>query len=511
MEQLDSKLIFGKNNTDKIVNISYKDDHIHIFRELDDGSLDWEAVPYKPWVIAPTYYPGSKKLEGNLHYKYIKEYDNFEAFLSKSFNFRKLDIFRIWDQAEAFMVRNGYTYFKNMEIKDVSIVSFDIESAGLKYDNNSKVYIITNTYRDKFQTYKKSFFLDDYDNDEKKMIQAWVDWVRFANPSIMCGHNIYGYDWGYLNHRAKENNISLDLGRDESEIEFDKRPSSKRKDGSQEYEYHNVRIFGREVIDTMFLAFNYDAATKKYESYKLKTIVKQEGLEKEGRSFIDASKIKYYYENRKNDPKTWENVKKYAEEDSEDALKLFDLMIPAQFYFARTVSKTISQIVNGATGSQMNNIMIRGYIQDGHSIPKADEVTSFQGAISFGVPGVYKNAFKQDVASLYPSIMRQYKVGSKEKDPKGYFVKLVDYFALERLKNKKLSKETGNKYYKDLEQSQKIGANSLYGFLGAPGLNFNYMKGAEFVTKTGREILSQAIIFATSKPVDYWINVGTYK
>ena len=36
----------------------------------------------------------------------------------------------------------------------------------------------------------------------------------------------------------------------------------------------------------------------------------------------------------------------------------------------------------------------------------------------------------------------------------------------------------------------------MYGFMGAPGLNFNYAKGAAEVTRHGREILMKAIKWA---------------
>jgi DNA polymerase elongation subunit (family B) len=39
----------------------------------------------------------------------------------------------------------------------------------------------------------------------------------------------------------------------------------------------------------------------------------------------------------------------------------------------------------------------------------------------------------------------------------------------------------------------------MYGFLGAPGLNYNYPKGAAEVTSRGREILKKAVLWATGK------------
>jgi DNA polymerase elongation subunit (family B) len=92
--------------------------------------------------------------------------------------------------------------------------------------------------------------------------------------------------------------------------------------------------------------------------------------------------------------------------------------------------------------------------------------------------------------------MLQYDVYDKYKDPKGYFIKILNYFTTERLKNKALAKSTGDRYYTDLEQSGKITINSSYGFMGAPGLLFNSPVNAAFVTRKGREILTESIKWA---------------
>jgi DNA polymerase elongation subunit (family B) len=78
----------------------------------------------------------------------------------------------------------------------------------------------------------------------------------------------------------------------------------------------------------------------------------------------------------------------------------------------------------------------------------------------------------------------------------------LEYFTKERLSNKKKAKDTGDRYYKDLEQAQKIIINSAYGFMGAKGLNYNYPKGAAEVTKYGREIITKAVNWAEAKGFD---------
>jgi DNA polymerase, archaea type len=504
----ENDLIYGRDKIERVVSVEPDGNGLILFRELESGEVVQERIENTYWLITNRSISPAKeyKLDGNQYFRYLHQFDSLEAAdaLRKKLYQKRIDFYRIADTKEASLVFNGITYFKGMQPKEVSVLSFDIESDGLVQTENSEIYIITNTFRKGEKLVRKTFDLNDYPyttNPQAAMLMDWCKWVREMDPSIMLGHNIYGYDWPYLAHVAKLNDVELKLGRDGSPLRFNNYTSKKRKDGSQDIEYFNCHIYGREIVDTMFLSITYDVA-RNFPSYGLKPIINHLGLEKPGRTFVDASKIKAYFYERETYPGMWEKAKQYAEEDSDDALKLFDLMVPAYFYMTQSISKTFQQIINSATGSQINNMMVRSYLQIGHSIAKADEVVPYEGALSLGIPGQYKNCVRWDIASLYPSIMRQYQIYSKQKDPKRHFLEMVEFFTLERLKNKQLAKDTGNQYYKDLESSQKTLINSKYGFLSAAGLNYNYPEGATNITKKGRQILGNAIKWASGKTVE---------
>jgi DNA polymerase elongation subunit (family B) len=506
-------LIYGKDKTSRIISIENKGGNLHIFRQLENGSIEETTRPSKFWVLSDEHVSSSQTLlDGNQPYKFLatfptqKERDAVVNICKKN----DVDFYRIYNQKEQTLVFEGMTYYKGMKPKEVSVLSWDMETSTMRHQTESQILMISGTFRDHTgKITRKLFSIDDYDHDEAKMIRAFIKWVCLMNPSIMLGHNIYGFDFEYLRFRCQVLGIKISLGRDGSSLQFAHYTSEFRKDGSQSIEYNNCTIFGREIVDTMFLAYQYDFARAFY-SYGLKPIINQLGLEKKDRTFVDASKIGRYYKELLETGKSenWELAKKYAEEDSDDALTLFDIFVPAKFYFTQNVSKSFQAMVNSATGSQLNNIMVRSYLQIGHSIAKAFETVDYEGAISFGIPGIYKNGLKCDVSSLYPSIMRQWQVFCATKDPLKHFIQITEYFAVERLRNKKLSKETGDQYYEDLQQSQKIAANSLYGFLGAAGLNYNYPEGAAFITKMGREVLEKATMFATGKSLNYWKNLS---
>lgn len=495
-----SDLIYGKNKTEGIVSIEVEDDNAILFIE-ENGQLRTEVVPNRFWILShEKLSKNAVRLDGDLHYKYGMQYKERSEFTKMRNIFKHKDIYSIYNPQEALMVKDGYTYFKGFkDHKSISTLSFDIETNGLTMDNKSMVILIANTYRKGSTLIRKMFCYDEYES-QKDLIDAWCDWVREIDPSFIVGHNIAIYDIPYLKHCAKNADTYLKLGRDGSEVQFQVTTSKFRKDGSQTLDYNKARIYGREIIDTMFLSVKYDVA-RNFPNYRLKDIIKHLNLAIEDRVYYDASQIRYKY----HIPKEMEKIKKYAEHDGDEALMLFDKMIPSSFFWTMSIPKPFQSVIESASGSQLNSLLVRSYLQQKHSIPKADETGVFEGAISWGNPGIYKNAIKWDVNSLYPSIIIQNSIYNKQKDPQANFLKMVQFFTKERLLNKKLAKDTGKEYYNSLQESQKIGINSSYGLCGAPGLNFNYLEGAELITKIGREILKKSIQWATSKDFDsYW-------
>lgn len=491
-----SALIYGKNSTERIISLEVEDSITTIFVQEEDGSISKHKSNNRFWVLSnEELNKNFKRMRGELHYKWGALVETKQEFYQiKNRYGNDKDLFCVYNDKESCMLKDGFTYYKGLKHDEISILAFDIETTGLTHDRDSKVLIISNTFRDCFGNIERKLFCyDDYIDNPANMFLEWASWVNKINPSIIVGHNIYNFDFPYLDYCAKSFNVELRLGREERPIKFSNYISKFRKDSTQFIDYKKCQIYGREIVDTMFLSIKYDVG-RKYTSYGLKSIIKEEGLEVENRQFYDAGQIRYKYK----DPQEWSKIKAYAEFDADDALSLFDLMAASFFYMSQSVPKSFQEILCGASGSQLNSIMIRAYLQNGHSLPKASSPLKYEGAISIGNPGIYREVLKIDINSLYPSIMIQFNIYDQDKDPKAYFPSLVKYFTEERLKNKKLAKETNDKYYDDLQNSQKIFANSLYGFLGSSGLLFNSPKNAALITEKGREILNFTIKWATN-------------
>lgn len=489
LEKKYDPLIFGKDNTEHITNITVGNDLAYIHYSNGNSTI----IPYQNWALGANWTDGCQKLKGSQYYKYIKDLPEDTWYdLKNNWN---PSIWTPRSASEGFMLRSGMTYYKGMKVSDVSLLSFDIEATSLdKSDPDAKVVLVSMTYRDKTGKISK-FLFDSFDYiHPSTMGKAINEKIEELNPDVILGHNILSYDLPYLD----KNLSGLKWGRNGSKILFDEKPSKIRKDGSQQYEFHNATIHGREIVDTFFLSLKYDIG-REFPSYGLKAIEKHLGLVKEDRSWnFQEWPVKKLVEAKvKGNNVIWQQFREYCQDDSDSPIKMFDLMIPSFFYLAQSVPKTLQQMINEASGSQLDSLMIRSYLQDGYSLPRSSRKEEFEGAISMGVPGIYKNVKKVDVASLYPSIMLAYDIYDNKKDPNRNMLKMLEYFRNERLANKKLAKETGDKYYDDLQNSQKIMINSLYGFLGAGYLLFNYPKGAAEVTRYGREILLKGVEWAT--------------
>lgn len=487
-------LIYGKAGINNIVSAEVDRDVLTLFIEKD-GIVTTQKLPHKYWALCSSRLDLSwVKLEGNQHYSYGKQFSDYFKMKNEMDRYPDKDFYKISNPVEAAMVKDGFSYYQGMQPQDLTILAFDLETNGFKQDDNSRVLLITNTLRKNGELSRKTFSYDDYETDGD-MIEDWCNWVRAVDPSILCGHNIYSFDFPFLIHTAGLYKKRLLLGRNDSALKVNRNESKFRVDGSRELHYFKVQIYGREVCDTMFLAYKYDSFERKYQSYGLKYIINFENLEKEGRTFYDANLIAKNYKI----PEEFAKIKQYAEEDGDDALALYDLMVPPFFYMTQMIPKPFQIMVESATGSQLNALMVRSYLQNRHSVAKANEAVAFEGAISFGEPGVYANAVSLDIASLYPSVMLQYNIHDTIKDPNNHMLQLLNYLRDERLVNKKLSKETGLDKYKHLDLSLKVIINSLYGFMGASGLNYNYPQGAAETTRMGREILIQSMTWAKSK------------
>lgn len=488
-------IIYGNDPTKNVVSVASKFGKIYQYSETSDG-VKLEIKNYRPWILADENIDEQfDRMEGDNEYKWIRFFSTEKAQREFGRNYRE-QTWKPRSLVDAYMLTTGVTYHKGMKRTDISVLSWDLETSGLKHDDKSRIYLIANTYRKGDTTIRKLFDLSDYAHD-KEMLEDWCAWVRKMDPSLFIGHNILTYDCPYLLFCASKCGASIRLGRDGSEMQLALYELKYRVDGTRNIEYRQPTVFGREVLDTMFLMMSYDVG-KKYQSYALKSLIKEAKLERPNRTLVNAAMIWQLWDRRHSEPQMWEEVREYAIFDGDDSLSLWDLCGDSTFYPASQIPMTHERVSMSATGGQINAQLMRAYLSEGHSIPKASDKKPFQGAVSFGFPGVYKNVFSLDFASLYPSVIIQFSVYDKKKDPKGYVLHMVKAYRKLRLEYKKLA-ENEDQYYIALDATAKRSLNSFFGFYGSKSANFNSPKCAALITEKGRELLNSLITWGTGK------------
>ena len=158
-------LMFGHDPTERIVSceVDIKNNEVILFKEIN-GKVEEERYPMEYYIFSSIDFKSMNELEGDLHYKYVYKTDNFEEFKekkSKTFRYDKEDFWYPYNLKEMAMLKDGFTYFKGIEPNEVSLCSFDIETNGLRFDKDSEVYCITNTFRINGKIIKNLFTLPE--------------------------------------------------------------------------------------------------------------------------------------------------------------------------------------------------------------------------------------------------------------------------------------------------------------------------------------------------------------
>jgi DNA polymerase elongation subunit (family B) len=120
------------------------------------------------------------------------------------------------------------------------------------------------------------------------------------------------------------------------------------------------------------------------------------------------------------------------------------------------------------------------------------------GAAFLSAGGVAERVVKADIASLYPSLMRAYRIGPTC-DRLGALLGIVGHLLGERLAHKAAARaaapgslEAG--HHHALQAAMKLIINSAYGYMGAVTMGlFSDMRAADEVTSRGRAVLDQVI------------------
>jgi DNA polymerase, archaea type len=469
--------LWGWDETPGIVSVWAEGDGlVHIWRRVG-GAVVHETARFRPWVLSRTRDPRTtRELEGPGELRFVVRADDMRAL-----GFAR-DEALVLPPEEQYLVASGRTYFRGIHWDDVRRMQVDLETTGLD-PQRDRIFLIA--IRD--HTGAVEMLEND---DEAALIRALVDRVRAIDPDGIENHNLHGFDLPFLDRRAQLLGVRLALGR----IGHGLRQRGTRR-GVAIAEGRRVRFIapGRELIDTLDAVLRYDFATRDLGGHGLKGVAKHLGIAGADREHIKGDQIHAVYST---DP---DRVRRYARADVEEVAQISRLLGGAAFALAQMAPRRYERLADaGPATGVIDPLLVRAYLRANEALPAhapGDGTVHSGAALHLYAAGVARRVVKADVASLYPSLMREFRIGPA-RDRLGVMLALVDRLVEQRLAAKAAAKlapagSAERHAHEAMSAAMKLVVNSAYGYLGAGGLTrFSDIHAANEVTRRGRETLA---------------------
>jgi DNA polymerase-2 len=330
-----------------------------------------------------------------------------------------------------------------------------------------------------------------YLDDERTLLEAFFDRVLELDPDALIGWNIVDFDLTHLQRRARHHELRLRLGRGgEHAVVLPPR---------NETQLPQARLPGRVALDGINLL---KAATYSFERFTLQHVAQQ--LLGRGKAITETTdpveEIRRLY--REDKPA----LARYNLEDCRLVSEIFDKTDLLSFAVERQQMTGLPMDRVGGSVAAFDHLYLPRLHRRGFVAPDVGATPS--GLISPGGyvlasrPGLYHNVLVLDFKSLYPSIIRTFKI-----DPLGLHLAGDD--AIEGFDGGRFDREqhilpeliaslwerrdqAKKAADQPLSRAIKIVMNSFYGVLGTPGCRFFNPKLVSSITRRGHEIITRS-------------------
>ena len=357
-----------------------------------------------------------------------------------------------------------------------------------------------------------------YCGDAKTLLLAYVALINIADPDIIIGWNVIGFDFKVIGKCAEQQQIELNIGRDGSACVLHESARGKLY----------LRIEGRIVLDGIDVL---KGATYQFASYSLENVSRQllnkgklvESVVHRGDEIIDM------YDTDQ------AALAKYNLMDCELVLEIFEHAKLIDYLVERTALTGLALDKIGGWSSAFDNLYLPRLHRSGYVAPEyasgVSDMASPGGYVMDSIPGLYQHILVLDFKSLYPSIIRTFKIDPqglaqsaiiKDKEQlvpgfNGAFFTKTDNILPEimddlwRARDK--AKAANNKA---MSQAIKILMSSMYGVLGSNACRFFdhrlsgsiTLRGHEILTTTAKQIELQygyKVIYGDTDSVFVWL------
>jgi len=329
---------------------------------------------------------------------------------------------------------------------------------------------------------------------ESELLEGFFAWLSDRDPDVLIGWNVVNFDLDYLEKRSRALGVSFDVGRGgERATVLQPRTNAGMK---------VARVPGRVVLDGIELL---RAAFWNFENFELETVAQEllgHGKRIEG-PYDRVEEIRRLYAEDK------AALAAYNLEDCRLVREIFDKAQLLGFALRRSELTGLAIDRLGGSVAAFDNLYLPRLHRKAKVAP--DVGAAPQGAGSPGGyvldsrPGLYHNVLVLDFKSLYPSIIRTFKIdpyGLSEpgEDPVPGFngasfaregailPELIEHLWSVR----EAAKQAGDA---PMAQAVKILMNSFYGVLGAHGCRFFDARLASSITRRGHQIIRESKVW----------------
>ncbi|GAB3514507.1 DNA polymerase II [Photobacterium alginatilyticum] len=473
-------------------------------------SVSWRQLPLKSFQHKPMYACYAKTVRDSLQLTTLLRSEGIEVFEA---DIRLADRFlmeRFIRGGIAFsghsQQKAGYIEYQQVKAKaadfipKLSVVSLDIEcsekgvlySVGLHNEFDSRVIMIGAPSGDEAENSWVQWV-----DSEKDLLLALESWFIQFDPDIVIGWNVIDFDFRLLLKRAEWNKLTLRIGRG-------KQPPHWRQ-SNQNPNQGFITIPGRVVLDGID---TLKTATFNFRSWSLESVSQE--LLGEGKQIHNVNdrmdEINHMFRHDKL------SLARYNLQDCKLVSRIFEHTHLLDFAVERSRLTGVELDRIGGSVAAFTNLYLPQLHRAGYVAPSLDSenwIASPGGYVMDSKPGLYDSVLVLDFKSLYPSIIRSFRIdpmglveglqleegkgdeqaiagfrGGRFHREKHFLPKMIEDLWLARDQ----AKRDGEKAF---SQAIKIIMNSFYGVLGSSGCRFFDHRLASSITMRGHEVLSR--------------------
>lgn len=406
---------------------------------------------------------------------------------------RELDTCYRVGPVEQYLMQTGRAYFRGLAYADLHRLQFDLETTALDPERGRIFMVAVRDSRGFAVTIEAP-----ESADERRLIADLVALVQQRDPDIIENHNLFGFDLPFLEARAARLGVPLALGREGGPRLLGRLPAPPA-DARRARRTVRYTVAGRELIDTLDAVRRHDFVARDLAGHGLKAVARHFGVAAPDRTYLPGSEV---YRTYRFDP---ERVRQYAQDDVAEVDGLSRRLLGAPFALAGMAPRRYEQLASaGPAMGILEPLLVRAYLHAGAAPPydaargEGDLEGHTGGAVHLFATGVAQQVVKVDIASMYPSLMRAYRIGPAG-DPLGALLHVVGRLTELRLAHKEAlrtaapgSAERG--HHDAMQAAMKLLINSAYGYMAAGRMAlFADRHAADEVTRRGRELLAQVV------------------